>query len=43
MFEEIITSNEVKIMVPKSLSDKEKKLFIDLSKISNYKPRKIYG
>ena len=34
---------EVKIMVPKSLSDKEKKLFIDLSKISNYKPRKIYG
>lgn len=34
---------EVKIMVPKSLSDKEKKLFIDLSKISNYNPRKIYG
>lgn len=30
---------QVKIMVPKELSEKEKKLFTDLSKISKYKPR----
>lgn len=34
---------QVKIMVPKKLTDKEKKLFKDLSRISEYKPRKIYG
>lgn len=34
---------EVKIMIPKELTEQEKKLFTDLSNISDYKPRKIYG
>ena len=32
---------EVKIMVPKNMNEKETKLFRDLSKVSNFEPRKV--
>ena len=34
---------KVCIMVPKDMTDQEKKLFQELKKISNYNPRKIYN
>ena len=34
---------EVKIMVPKNMSQEERELYSKLSKLSKFKPREIYG